>query len=270
MPTDTLRLMCIVAHPDDESLGLGGILAKYAAEGVETFLVTATRGQRGWSGEPGDNPGLAALGQIRDAELRCAAQTLGVGDLQILDYIDGDLDQVHPAKIIHELVAAIRRARPHVIVTFDPSGAYGHPDHIAISQHTIAAAVTAADSAYVHKDQPKAYRVPKMYYMMASQAMNSEYQKVFGNLVMTIDGVDRRMLDVQDWMITTVLDTTQYWEQVWAAVRCHKTQIGSIAPLITLSDEGHRKLWGLQEFTRVYSTVNGGRTIERDLFEGLR
>jgi LmbE family N-acetylglucosaminyl deacetylase len=270
MSDDNLRLMVIVAHPDDESLGMGGILAKYSAEGVETYLITATRGERGWSGDPAANPGLTALGQMREAELRCAAKTLGVGDLQILDYIDGDLDQAHPAKVIHELVAAIRRARPHVIVTFDPSGAYGHPDHIAICQHSVAAAVTAADSAYVHRDCPEAYRVPKMYYMMASQSMIAQYQSVFGDLVMNIDGVDRRMLDVQDWMITTVIDTSEYWQQVWAAVCCHETQVGSIAALSTLTDDGHRNLWGVQEFTRVYSTVNGGRQIERDLFEGLR
>jgi LmbE family N-acetylglucosaminyl deacetylase len=270
MTNDTLRLMCIVAHPDDESLGLGGSLAKYSAEGVETYLVTATRGERGWFGDPADNPGLSALGTLREAELRCAAQTLGVTDLQILDYIDGDLDQAHPAKVIHELVAAIRRARPQVVLTFDPAGAYGHPDHIAISQLSVAAAVTAADASYIHRDFPEPHRVSKMYYMMASQSLIRQYQNVFGELVMVIDGVERRMLDVQDWMITTVVDTRDYWQQVWSAVCCHETQIGSLKALSTLTDEGHRELWGTQEFARVYSTVNGGRQIERDLFEGLR
>ncbi len=73
----TLRLMCILAHPDDESLGTGGTLARYAAEGIETYVITATRGQRGWFGPPEENPGLAALGQLREAELRAAAQALG-------------------------------------------------------------------------------------------------------------------------------------------------------------------------------------------------
>ena len=76
--TNKLKLMCILAHPDDESLGNGGILAKYAAEGVETYLVTATRGERGWFGDESDYPGLEALGKIREAELLAAARALGI------------------------------------------------------------------------------------------------------------------------------------------------------------------------------------------------
>ena len=89
---NSLKLMCILAHPDDESLGMGGILARYAAEGIETYLVTATRGERGWTGPASENPGLTTLGQIREAELKAAAQVLGIKEVVILDYIDGDLD----------------------------------------------------------------------------------------------------------------------------------------------------------------------------------
>ena len=123
----TLRLMCILAHPDDESFGTGGTLARYAAEGIETYVITATRGQRGWFGPPEENPGLAALGQIREAELRAAAQALGVKELVLLDYVDGDLDRAEKADAIRQLVAHLRRIRPHVVVTFDPFGVYGHP-----------------------------------------------------------------------------------------------------------------------------------------------
>jgi len=73
---DSLKLMCILAHPDDESLGTGGILARYGAEGVETYLITATRGERGWMGEEKDDPGLEALGQLRTAELEAATRIL--------------------------------------------------------------------------------------------------------------------------------------------------------------------------------------------------
>ena len=71
-----MKLLCVLAHPDDESLGLGGALAKYAAEGVETYLITATRGEHGWWGEAEDYPGPIGLGQIREAELRAAAEVL--------------------------------------------------------------------------------------------------------------------------------------------------------------------------------------------------
>ena len=87
--------MAVLAHPDDESLGIGGTLAKDAAEGVETSLITATRGQRGrYRGhrDPPEHPGPEALGRIRETELRAAAAALGVGDVTVLDYLDQDLE----------------------------------------------------------------------------------------------------------------------------------------------------------------------------------
>src|SRR5579864_2902595 len=134
-----LKLMCVLAHPDDESLGNGGILAKYAAEGIKTYLVTATRGERGWLGDEQEYPGLEALGKIRENELLDAAEVLDIGYVDFLDYIDGDLDQMHPAEAIAKIVGHIRHIRPDVVVTFGQYGSYGHPDHIAISQFTTAA-----------------------------------------------------------------------------------------------------------------------------------
>src|SRR5881227_3601511 len=106
--TNKLKLMCVLAHPDDESLGNGGILAKYAAEGVETYLVTATRGERGWRGEAAADPGLAAFGKLREAELLAAAKILGLREVHFLDYIDGDLDQAEPASAIGKIADHLR------------------------------------------------------------------------------------------------------------------------------------------------------------------
>src|SRR6185436_20526654 len=107
--TAPLKLMAIFAHPDDESLGLGGALAKFVAEGVETYLVCATRGERGWTGEEKDNPGLEALGRLREAELRSACAILKIREVMLLDYIDGDLDKAPPAEVIGKLVSHLRR-----------------------------------------------------------------------------------------------------------------------------------------------------------------
>src|SRR2546421_5874384 len=79
--TDALKLMCVLAHPDDESMGTGATLARYAAEGVETYLVTATRGEYGWQFAPEDNPGPEALGKRREAELREAVRVLGLREV---------------------------------------------------------------------------------------------------------------------------------------------------------------------------------------------
>src|SRR5689334_17739845 len=124
---EPLRLLAILAHPDDESLGNGGALARAAAEGVATYLLTATRGERGWPGDPAQYPGLEALGRIRTAELEAAAAVLGIREVAFLDYIDGDLDQADPQEAVAKIVRYIRRVRPQVILTFPPDGAYGHP-----------------------------------------------------------------------------------------------------------------------------------------------
>ena len=97
----TRRLMAVLAHPDDESLGVGGTLAKYASEGVDVFLLTATRGDggryRGHRPDDHQHPGPLALAKIREAELRAAASVLGVREVSLLDYHDQHLDQREPA-----------------------------------------------------------------------------------------------------------------------------------------------------------------------------
>src|SRR5260221_11215295 len=100
---DTLKLMAVLAHPDDESLGAGGILAKYAAEGIETSLVTATRGERGWFSDERENPGLEGLGQIGEAEWRAAAEVFGIRSVNFLDYIDGDWTRANPPESVAKL-----------------------------------------------------------------------------------------------------------------------------------------------------------------------
>src|SRR5438046_10296311 len=104
MMANKLKLMCVLAHPDDESLGNGGIFAKYAAEGIETHLVTATRGERGWFVEESEHPGLEELGKIRDSALYHAATVLGIQSVNSLYYIDGDLDTARPPEVVARIV----------------------------------------------------------------------------------------------------------------------------------------------------------------------
>src|SRR4029079_5481428 len=89
--TEAKRLLCVFAHPDDETLGAGSTLATYAAAGVEIYLVTATRGERGWQGDPSADPGPQALGEIRTAELFAAAPLVGICDGPVHHYRDVDL-----------------------------------------------------------------------------------------------------------------------------------------------------------------------------------
>lgn len=265
-----LKLLVVFAHPDDESLGTGGILCKYAAEGVLTYLVTATRGERGWFGDEASYPGPEALGKTREAELRAAARVLGLQEVALLDYMDGEVDRADPVEAVRKLAAHIRRLRPDVVVTFDPSGYYGHPDHIAVSQFTSAAIVAAADCDYSGVPEWPPHRVSKLYYLAASAGMQAAYQAAFGDLVMPVDGTDRRATPWAEWAITTRVDTAAYWEQVWEAISQHCTQLPGYQALKDLPEEHHKNLWGSQTFYRAFSLVNSGRESEDDLFAGLR
>jgi LmbE family N-acetylglucosaminyl deacetylase len=252
--------MCVLAHPDDESLGTGGILAKYSREGVDTFVVTATRGERGRFDDKGTSPGPAVVGQARDAELRAAARELGVREVSLLDYLDGELDRVDVTEASEKIAGHIRRVRPQVVVTFDPFGAYGHPDHVAISQLTAAALVRAADL----------HRVSKFYYFVNGERKWAAYQAAFKTLTSNVDGHVRAAIAWPDWSITTKVDARDVWQHVWLAVQCHKTQMSIYKNIASLTEDDQKVIWGTGEFYRVFSLVNGGRRTEQDLFEGLR
>jgi len=255
-----LRLLCVLAHPDDESLGTGGTLARYAAEGVETYVITATRGERGRFGDSAERPAADVVGTTREAELRAAAAELGVHEVTVLGYPDGGLDSVEASAAQEVIAGHLRRIQPHVVITFGPEGAYGHPDHVAVSQLTTAAIVRAADR----------WQVAKLYYIAWSAGTWRAYETALKKLTSTVDGVERQAVPAPDWGITTRIDTNDVWPTVWRGVQCHRTQISVYRNLADLSPDDHRALWGRQEFYRAFSVVNGGRAPEFDLFEGLR
>jgi len=270
------RLMAVLAHPDDESLGIGGTLAKYASEGVEVFLLTATRGDggryRGYRGDDARHPGAEALAVIREGELRAAASVLGIHDVALLDYRDQQLDRADPRRAIGDIAAHLRRVRPDVVVTFAPDGAYGHPDHIAISQFTTAAIVAAADPRFRSGDADgtSPHAVAKLYYIAWPASTWAAYESAMRKLVSIVDGVERQATPWPEWALTTTIDTRRFWPTVWRAVSCHESQMAAYEQLQSVAPEHHEALWGSQSFYRAFSTVNGGRTRETDLFEGLR
>ena len=264
----TLKLLAVFPHPDDETLGLGSTLARYSTEGLETCLICATRGERGWYESEGPDPGFEGVARIREAELRCAAEQLGLHEVCFLDYIDGDVDQAEPQEIIGKIVAHIRRIKPEVVVTFSPDGAYGHPDHIALSQFTNAALVCAADGNFVSSEP--LHRVSKFFYMVDSLDIVEAANEAFGGISMEVDGITRHHVGWQDWQITTRLDNRKYLYKVRDAIHCHKSQLPGYGPIGNWSVEELARVFGTGHFYRAYSLVNAGRRVETDLFEGLR
>jgi LmbE family N-acetylglucosaminyl deacetylase len=270
-PAEGLRLMCVTAHPDDESLGFGGTLARCAAEGVEVSLVVATRGERGRFGDGSEpHPGPEELGRIREAELRAACAVLGVEHIRFLDYLDAEVDQVDPREATARIACHVRELRPQVVLTFDPYGAYGHPDHIAISQFALGALVRAASAEALPGCAAEPHQVQKLYYVAWTSRVWQHHHQIFKVLKTTVDGEVRSSVAWPDWSVTTTSDAHEHWETVWRALQCHQTQMAQYGPLTELTPADHRAIWGPQEYYRVFSLVNGGRAREGDVFAGLR
>jgi LmbE family N-acetylglucosaminyl deacetylase len=261
------RLMAVLAHPDDESLGIGGMLATYAARGAETYLLTATRGERGRYFTNDHRPSDAEVGRVREAELRAAARVLGVREVALLDYVDGELDRADPPEAIGRIVSQIRRVRPQVVVTFDPFGAYGHADHVAICQLTTAAVLAAADAVFPSDSEP--HRVSKLYYFVSDERRWAVYQSAFKRLTSHVDGEERSAVAWPVWAVSATIDARDHWRTVWQAVNCHATQLAVYGRLEELAPDEHEALWGSGEFYRAFSCVNGGRARETDLFAGV-
>jgi LmbE family N-acetylglucosaminyl deacetylase len=222
------------AHPDDESFSGAGTAMKYAAAGVRSVLVTATRGERGKTGDP-PVCALDDLPACRERELREAARIIGFDELHLLDYRDRELGEAAPDDIRRSLVALIRRLRPSVVASFDPNGFNRHPDHIAISRFTIDAIAAAADRRWF-PDTGAAHIVPRVVWTPPIAAWEAG----------TVDRIDQR--PGADF----VLDVSSYRDRRLAALRAHRSQHLSIDRLFfsqsdldrVLSVEAWRQAWG--------------------------
>jgi LmbE family N-acetylglucosaminyl deacetylase len=268
---ESLKLLAVFAHPDDESMGMGATLAKYAAEGVATHLVCASRGERGWFGPEDQNPGLERLGHIRTRELENAVKELGMSSLAFLGYIDGDVDRTDPADAIEKIVTHIRRIKPQVVVTFGHDGIYGHPDHIAIGQFTNAAIVCAADPEYKDLDNLAPHRVLKLYYMVDDENFVNLVSSFMDDLTFRVDDQIRGENPWKDWMVTTRIDTAEHCPTAWRAIQCHQSQLPSLGALAELHVDAASAVLAMQgTFYRAFSLVNGGRDVETDLFAGIK
>jgi LmbE family N-acetylglucosaminyl deacetylase len=190
--TDLIKksLLVVLPHPDDESFPMGGTLAKYAAEGIEITLICATLGELGI---PDMEPAQAAI--IRKKELRAAASVLGIGKLQFMRYQDGSLSNLDSEQVISQLINAMRRIHPKVVITFGPDGISGHPDHVAISRLVTTAFDRAIRSSLLPLSTKLFYITPSEATMQGCGVVAS--QKVAGGPVAGIDISDYRLPKVR-------------------------------------------------------------------------
>jgi N-acetyl-1-D-myo-inositol-2-amino-2-deoxy-alpha-D-glucopyranoside deacetylase len=174
-------LLAVLAHPDDETFGIGGTLALYARRGVDVYLICATKGEAGMV-QPKYLEGYASVAELREAELRSAASKLGLKEVIFLDYRDsgmsGSADNYHPQALmnaplpdlVRKITILIRKIRPQVVITFDPVGGYYHPDHICIHQAARQAFYNAADPAIDCQGLP-AFQSQKLYFYTISKTI---------------------------------------------------------------------------------------------------
>jgi LmbE family N-acetylglucosaminyl deacetylase len=251
-------------------MSMGGTLAKYSAQGVETYLICASRGERGWFGLEEQNPGPGALGRIRTKELENAVKELGIKELHFLDYIDGEVDQANHDEAIDKIVSLIRRIEPQVVVTFPPDGNYGHPDHVAIGQFTSAAIICAADSNYRYRENLPSHRVLKLYYVVDSENFIDLLAPFMPDMTFTVGDQLRGEVPWKEWMITTRIEMTKHCLTALRAIRCHQSQLSTLGALVEMHDDAAAAVLAMQgTFYRAFSLVSGGRKIETDLFEGI-
>jgi N-acetyl-1-D-myo-inositol-2-amino-2-deoxy-alpha-D-glucopyranoside deacetylase len=274
-------LLASFAHPDDEAFGTGGTIARYAEQGVRVDLVCATRGEAGEIAE-GSDATPQTLGTVREYELRCAAETMGIHELIFLDYRDsgmkGSADNEDPRafinadddEVVSKLVAIIRRLRPLVVVTFEPNGGYGHPDHIAIHRHTVKAFHLAGD-ANSHPELGEAWQAKRLFYTSIPRSFFKEMRRQ-----MEAEGIDtsdfERFEDPEfgwpDDKINAILDVSTSVDEKWEALNCHRTQFGPGNLFRRLPVSKVKQLMGKEHFSLVWPEQEPG-LVMKDLFEGL-
>ncbi len=301
MSNRILTLMAVHAHPDDELIGTGGVLARYSHEGVNTVLVTCTRGEVGEIHDPDLNEEEARprLGDIRIAELNCALEIIGVKHSEQLGYRDsgmiGTPDNEDPrcfnkadlGEATGKLVRLVRQYKPDVITTYNEIGGYGHPDHINAHRIAVAAFDAAADPAQ-YPDAGEPHQAQKLYYTSWNfkrwQQMTEE-MKARGLKSPWEDDEDsdktpeQREKEQTEWMErmqtemarqTTEVDTHEYATLVRRAARCHRTQFSQDSFFYTLPEDLNHLAFGADTFARIKSFVPVPEGTETDLFAGIR
>jgi LmbE family N-acetylglucosaminyl deacetylase len=279
------RLLCVVAHPDDETFGSGSTLIKYASEGAMVYTACATRGDVGEIAER-SNATPETLPQVREREYYDAGKVLGVKRSILYGFRDsgmaGTPDNEHPNAfmnvplddVVALVIDTIRELRPQVVFTFDEGGGYGHPDHIHASPPARLAYLAAGDPDYTgSKLDP--WKPSKLYYHVFPRSRMSRWIRMLAEADPDSDlaKLDPEQMGVPDELITTVLDTEPFAATRRAAIEVHRTQY---SPLDRMpSEEFEAEFLNRDYFIRVdppaaaKSGVATNDELEHDLFEGL-
>jgi LmbE family N-acetylglucosaminyl deacetylase len=279
-------MLIVLAHPDDESFGMAGTIARYVSEGHEVSLICTTNGDVG-TVDPEHMEGYSSIQELRLAELDCAAQTLGLKHVLTFGYRDsgmqGSAENDHPDSLVQSdrtiligrITKVIRDLRPHIIVTFDPYGGYGHPDHIVTQQATVSAFEAASDESMFPEQGLKTYTPQKLYFTTFDRSMLK-----FIVRSMPLFGIDPRKMGrnkdmdatkivANSYPIHARIKTGKFQAIAQKARECHASQLGGLGPR-GLSQLISSMFFGVEDtYMRAFPSVNG-RLLERDLFQGIQ
>ena len=283
MDNPTPTLLAVLAHPDDESFGMGGTLALYAQRGYDVYLVCATRGEVG-TVDPQYMRKFKTIAELREAELRCAAEQLGLKGVSFLDYRDsgmpGSDDNRHPdAQVAHsvdevagKVVKYLRRLRPDAVLTFDPIGGYRHPDHIHIHNATVLAFEKADDPAF-HPESGAPFKPRYLYFHVFPHRMLR-----IATRLMPLFGADPRHfgrnkdIDLKalvdfDFPVHVRINTRKAQAAHDAAALCHASQGGEqmrrgVMGTVTRLFGNH------DDYMRAYPPVHQGERVRHELLDG--
>ena len=286
-PPDVPGLLAVHAHPDDEVIATGGVLARAAVEGRRVKVVTCTDGSRGEVVGEGMVPEevFPRLAEVRRGEIADALALLGVPEHEFLGYADsgmvGTEGNDDPASFwqadiddaVGRLVGVIRAFRPSVVVTYDAFGGYGHPDHIQAHRVTVLAVEAAAMPA-MYPDAGAAWRTPKLYFSSFPKSTIAEANAMFAaHGLPSPFGEDVDPEDVPmgtpDELITTRVDVRPHLEAKQAALWAHVSQIAPDSFFMNLPEEMVEGFYGTEWFVRRHSDVEVTERPETDLFAGL-
>ena len=273
-------ILAAFAHPDDEQT-VSGLLRMYGERGVRTAILCATRGE---AGEIAD-PALATrerLGAVREQEMRRAAAVIGVGDLFFLDYRDSGMAgtaqngnpqafvNADPVEAVGKIVRIIRAFKPTILITFDPTGGYGHPDHIAICRWTTEAFNAAGDPSRF-PDVGPAFAPRRLFYTSIGRSRLRYFMQflIEHQIQSVFDGVDIEQMGVPDEMISHELDVSAYVDVKRRSLAEHRTQNDPNSPFARIPEE----LWDMFRSLEMLALV-GGEPMppnghKGDLFAGL-
>src|SRR6201992_3409680 len=273
---DSLTLMAVHAHPDDESSSTGGVLATYSAEGIRTVVVTCTNGEFGDAPggiKPGqDGHAEATVAQIRLAELRQATKLLGVTDLELLGYHDSGMVEwdyktrpdafcnIPAAEVTGRISALIEHYRPQVVITYDDKGLYQHPDHVYASQMAQAAVAATGIPAKLYLSTIRGSSWGKLREALREAGVEMPD--------MTLTEEQQAQVAATEAAITTTVDIRPVLDRKREALMAHVSQIQD-SWFAKLPPDLAEETFGFEDFIRVRDTT-GAPVPESDLFAGLR